>query len=268
MRIRAALLLCAALVVSQQVLAQEIEDNPLFPRPRARRIFIGPMVGFNDNFHSGGFLTLGGLVANQPDCGSFNSGTGNGILGGIAAEYWFKEGGPTSLQLRIYYEQKPGNFTSVSVPEPYFVPATGTTEYFDLNRQVTARYNLINLEVQYRYDIPGLPHFGVAIGPKFSLVSSTYYEQKQTLQPAPGYSGTFTFPDGTPTQEIVPGGPIPASANPSGFRLGLVAALQYELLEGPFLVTPRIWYDLAVTKVVSSWAVSTLAGSIEIKYGL
>src|SRR5579862_4411781 len=70
MRMRAALYILFAFFISQQLIAQEavIPDNPLFPNPRPKRIFIGPIVGYNSNFHSGGFLTLGAPSLNVPDC--------------------------------------------------------------------------------------------------------------------------------------------------------------------------------------------------------
>ncbi len=270
MRMRATLYLCLVLVLSQQAFSQELEDNPLFPRPRARRIFIGPMIGYNDNFNTGNFLTLGGPVSGIPDCGEFNQGSGNGLLFGLTAEYWFKEGGPTSLQFRVYYEQKPGTFNSTGSTEPYFDPnlnnGAGGDVYFYPLRNVQSKYNLINFEVQYKYNLPGLPHFGVAIGPKFGLVSSSNYVQTQTLLPAPGTSGTFDFAGlGSNEQTIVPSGPISGA---SAFRLGLIGSIQYEALLGPLLVTPRISYDYGVTKVVSAWQINSLIGSIEFKYGL
>ena len=266
MRMRAALFVCIALVLSQQAIAQEFEDNPLFPRPRARRIFIGPIVGYNDNFNSGGFLTLGQPALATPDCGAFNQGTGNGILAGLTAEYWFKEGGTDVAPVPRVLRAKTRNVQFARRPEPYFDETTSQEVWFAANRNVESKYNLINLEVQYKYNLPSLPHFGVAIGPKFGLLSSSNYVQTQTLLPENGTTGNFTFKGlNTNVESIVPSGPI---AGASTFRLGLIASLQYEALLGPFLVTPRISYDLGVTKIVSSWEVSSLIGSIELKYGL
>lgn len=261
MRMRAALYMLFVLLASQQLFAQEavIPDNPLFPNPRPKRIFIGPMVGYNSNFHSGGFLTLGAASLQVPDCGDFTTGGGNGFLAGLAAEYWFKPGGATALQLRVYYEQKPGKFTNSGTPLPYFDPNTNTLLYFNRDYEVDAKYNLINVEITYKYDIPGLPHFGVEIGPKFGFLMSSQYHQFQTISPA-----GFTFDNGSNQEDLVAPENIPGA---SSFRFGLKAGLQYEALLGPMLVTPAIWYDLGVTKVVDSWTVSSLAGSIEFKYG-
>jgi|SRR5579883_1115786 len=261
MRMRAALYILFAFFVSQQLIAQEavIPDNPLFPNPRPKRIFIGPMVGYNSNFHSGGFLTLGAPSLAVPDCGSFNTGGGNGILAGLAAEYWFKPGGATALQLRVYYEQKPGTFTSTGTPIPYFNTTNNQLLYFQRDYEVQAQYNLINVEITYKYDIPGLPHFGIEIGPKFGFLMSSQYHQYQTLTPA-----GFVFPNGSNQDDIVPTENIPGATS---FRFGLKGGLQYEALLGPVLVTPAVWYDLGVTKVVDTWTVSSLGGSIEFKYG-
>ncbi|HET7152139.1 MAG TPA: outer membrane beta-barrel protein [Candidatus Kapabacteria bacterium] len=260
---RAALYILFVLFASQQLLAQEaqIPDNPLFPNPRPKRIFIGPIVGYNSNFHTGDFQTLGNAAyATSADCGSFTTGGGNGFLAGLAAEYWFKPGGATALQVRVYYEQKPGNFDNTGAPLTYFDTVTATPIQFSRNYHVQAKYNLINLEITYKYDIPGLPHFGVEIGPKFGFLMSSQYYQYQDI-PTPGFVFQAT---GTNKQDLVPAQNIPQA---SSFRFGLKGGLQYEALLGPVLVTPAIWYDLGVTKVVNSWGVNSLAGSIEFKYG-
>ncbi|MGH7954432.1 MAG: hypothetical protein ACREOZ_00570, partial [Gloeomargaritales cyanobacterium] len=139
---RAALYFLFVLLLSQSLLAQEetAADNPLFPNPRPKRIFIGPIVGYNSNFHSGGFRTLGGAGLSAPDCGDFTTGGGNGIIAGLAAEYWFKPGGPTALQFKVYYEQKPGNFNQQGADLPYFDPTTNTIITFHANHNVQAKY--------------------------------------------------------------------------------------------------------------------------------
>lgn len=263
---RSAFALLFIFITVQFVAAQEdIPDNPLFPKPRPKRIFVGPMVGYNSNFHSGGFRTLGAAGLSDAECGDFTKGSGNGLLFGLAAEYWFKPGGPTALQLRVYYEAKPGKFTSESSPLPVVDTAKGDIYYFTRTHTVEAVYNLLNVEIQYKYNLPGT-RFGVAIGPKFGFLSGSEYYQVQSVPAG------FGFPNPADTTQLVnelvlvPRGPIPEVA---GFRLGIVAHLQYEVLLGPFLVTPRVLYDLGVTKVSSaaSWAVSSLAGTVEIKYG-
>ncbi len=254
------------LLATASVSAQEMADNPLFPRPRPKRIFIGPLVGYNSNFHSGGFNTLGaGAALADPACGSFTTGSGNGIIAGLAAEYWFKPGGPTALQMRFYYEQKPGQFTTTTAPQQVLNLQNNQLNTFSGTYTVKSTYDIFNVEAQYKYNLPG-SRFGVAIGPKFSFHMKSSYSQVETLTPGfkfivPNSSGgkdtvdAITISDASPIPDV------------KGFRLGLVAHVQYELLLGPFLVTPRVLYDLGITKVTGSWGVNSLAGTIELKYG-
>ena len=258
---RSAFSLLLILLTVQMVSAQDdTPDNPLFPKPRPKRFFIGPMVGYNSNFHSGGFQTLGGPGLDAA-CGDFTTGGGNGILAGLAAEYWFKPGGPTALQMRVYYEQKPGTFEQNAGQSP-IVDTAGNVHLFTLYHHVEAQYNLVNVEVQYKYNFPGT-RFGVAIGPKFGFMLSSHYHQYQQLTGDNGEQFIFAA-NGKDAIDLVPDTAI---AGASTFRFGLVAHVQYEFLLGPFLVTPRVLYDLGITKIVSGWTVSSLAGTIEIKYG-
>jgi len=249
--------------LSCPLLAQELNDNPLFPQPRPKRFFIGPLVGYNSNFHGGGFLTLGGSnIAGNPDCGQFTTGSGNGLILGISAEYWFKKAGNTSLQFDVYYEQKPGSFTSVGGSQELWDTSTNQLVSFTNTRYVKATYNLLNFEVLYKYNIPGLPHFGVSLGPKVGIVMGSSYVQYEQL--TPGFA--FKLPNGNYQTDTIVNAPngIPSA---SGIRFGLKASIQYEALVGPFLFTPAISYDYGITKIVSSWSVSTLAATLAIKYG-
>jgi hypothetical protein len=264
-RFPVALFFVFATAVSVQ--AQDLADNPLFPRPRPKRIFVGPMAGYNSNFHSGGFHTLGtdAALAN-PECGEFTTGKGNGILGGLAAEYWFKPGGPTALQMRFYYEQKPGEFNSTSSPLPYVNPTTGEVRSFNRTYAVKSTYDIFNVEVQYKYNLPG-SRFGVAIGPKFGFHMKSSYNQTESLSDGM----MFIQPNANGGNDTLP--TIVLADYPtkipdvSGFRLALLAHVQYEVLVGPFLMTPRVLYDLGITKVTGQWGISSLAGTVEIKYG-
>ena len=263
---RSAFLLLFAFLFVQFAAAQneDIPDNPLFPKPRPKRFFVGPIFGYNKEFHSGGFRTLGGQGLSDVECGDFQDGGGNGIILGLTAEYWFKPGGPTALQMRAYYEEKPGFFTSTSTPLPLVDTVTNIIHYFQRTHEVTATYSLMNIEVTYKYNFPG-SRFGVAAGPKFGFPMKSSYKQVQKVDPG------FFFPDpndttARPSEQVLVNSPdeIPGV---SGFRFGLLAHIQYEILMGPFLVTPRIFYDLGVTKVSGDWSVSSLAGTVEIKYG-
>ncbi|HET7153141.1 MAG TPA: hypothetical protein VFJ29_05190 [Candidatus Kapabacteria bacterium] len=44
--------------------------------------------------------------------------------------------------------------------------------------------------------------------------------------------------------------------------------MQYEILAGRFLITPAVSYDYGITKVAPGWSVNTLAGTVDVKYGL
>ncbi|MDB5035653.1 MAG: hypothetical protein JWQ98_2894 [Chlorobi bacterium] len=60
----------------------ETTSTPIEPIPLRARFLIGPRVGANRNFHSGGFRTI-----SEADCPKFAQGSGFGYLAGLTAEY-------------------------------------------------------------------------------------------------------------------------------------------------------------------------------------
>jgi hypothetical protein len=237
-------------------------ESPINPGAKPHRFFVGPFGGFDLNFHSGGFTSF----TQDAKCGAFTTGSGNGLIAGLAAEYWFKAGGPSSgVQARVSYEQKPGKFD-----------ATGTTLFANdtLRKQIIeiyplhttdVTYNLLTIETLYKYQFPGT-ELGVVAGPKFGFPMGATAIQNQTFDYGLGRTPSYvTFDDGSQSHQLY-SGDVP---NKAGFRLALKIGAQYEFLLGALLVTPCIAYDLGVTKVSSTegWRVSSLAGTIDFKYG-
>ena len=238
------------LVASQQLFAQA--DQP--------RLFIGVIGGFNKNYHSGTFSLpdSNGLEIKTPGMGTYN-----GSLYGLAGEYWFTENGTTALQFNICYEHKPGNFRWVGAPITFVDTTTDQTFIYSRNNEIDAIYDLINFEALFRYNI--LPHFGISIGPKFGIVVHTQYSQFQFIN---HIQGNFLLPEEMPDGAgdiIAPSTPIPGAY---AYHLAINLGAQYELLLGPILITPAVSFDYDVTNIAPSWSVNTLAGTIDVKYGL
>jgi hypothetical protein len=237
------------LFVSQQISAQT--DQP--------RLFIGIIGGFNKNYHSGTFSLpdTNGLEIKTPGMGTYN-----GSLYGLAGEYWFTENGTTALQFNIYYEHKPGNFLWIGTPVTFYDTTSNQTYIYSRNHELDIVYDLLNFEALFRYNI--LPYFGISIGPKFGVVTYTQYILYQIIN---HIQGIYLLPEEIGQSEylIQPLKPIPSAYV---YHLAIKLSLQYELLLGNFLITPAVSFDYGVTNIAPSWSVNTLAGTVDVKYGL
>ncbi|HET7153142.1 MAG TPA: outer membrane beta-barrel protein [Candidatus Kapabacteria bacterium] len=244
---RITLLFIVLLFVALQLRAQESQP----------RLFLGIAGGYNSNNHAGDFMgptPHGELLP-------YTTGNGNGIILGFAGDYWFTANGSTAIQCKLYYEQKPGNFTSEA---PSFVYFDTNTNSFSLSPVSTyqATYNLINFEALFKYNV--IDRIGISIGPKLGYaITKTYKESGLT------YYTTSADTSRNPTF-------YPDTLNSSGniqnaysLRFGVTLSLQYDILFGDFLITPALSFDLGLTPVTQQgWYISTLAGTIDVKYGL
>src|SRR5688572_357454 len=100
-------LVALLLVPAPQALAQPaLGSNPIEPDWPKASVLIGPVIGLNRNFHTGGFRT----VTADESCPVFEQGSGWGFLGGLTAELLLGES--WSLIPRLMYESRPGSFHS------------------------------------------------------------------------------------------------------------------------------------------------------------
>jgi hypothetical protein len=252
MRMPIALCLLVLFFASPQLRAQE--NQP--------RWFLGVVGGYNADYHSGTtqFFTFGDIPGLNSWPTPAANGNGNGIILGLAGEYLFTNDGSTSLQFKLYYERKPGIFNWNGTHTSYYDSTTNQLYDYYQRFEVDATYDLFNIEILYKYNIPFLSHAGISIGPKFGIVTGSSYTQYSTLYPS-----FRTFPDGASTEYLLPKEDIPGAIP---YHLGVKLGAQYEILLDRFLITPAISYDYGITKIVSSWQVNTLAGTVDVKYGL
>jgi hypothetical protein len=230
------------LFVSQQISAQT--DQP--------RFFIGLTAGYNTNYHTGKFF-LPNPKGDQP---FYTTGNGNDIVLGFAGEYRLDDAGSTSLQCKLYYERKPGSFTAD--PLPY--SNKNNSEVLLSGATLQATYDLFNLEILYEYDIPFMPNFGISIGPKLGYALNKNIIQNGLVWDVTNSPDTILVADTLNSSGSIVGA--------STFRLGVKLSVQYKIILGRFLITPALWYDYGITKIIPGWQVNTLAGTVDVIYGL
>lgn len=256
--------LCALLLApADEAVAQG--SSPIdFEVPRAS-VLVGPVIGVNRNFHTGGFRT----VTADESCPVFESGSGWGFLGGITAELLLGES--WSLIPRLTYESRPGSFTSELPDALVLIPGTNeiVTQTVTASSEVT--YTLINMEVLYKQEIADLGgmRIGVAAGPAFGIVIGGNNRQVQDLvEPE---NARFTNPQGYETENndrrlIFFNDDIP---DRNGTRLSLKAGLQAEvgLFGNAWIMTPGLYYDYGLTDVTNAenWQLNTLMFMVDFR---
>jgi hypothetical protein len=245
-----ALCLLVLFFASPQLRAQE--NQP--------RWFLGVVGGYNSNIKAGWLETIGqhGEILDY-DGGGSNL---NGMLLGLSGEYWLTDNGSLTLQVKFYYEQKPSGFEIAGVPFGYFDTTNSRVEpYYQFPYPAyQTTYNLINVESLVKFNI--VSRLGISIGPKLGyVITKKYSESGIAYYYAPSSNVTPPYlPDTLNSSGNIPGA--------HSFRLGLQIGLQYDFLLGNFLITPEVSYDIGETTIAGSWYVNTLAGTVDVKYGL
>jgi hypothetical protein len=253
------------LIPSGDALAQDLGSSPIdFEIPRAS-VLIGPVIGVNRNFHTGGFRT----VTADESCPVFEQGSGWGFLGGITAELLLGES--WSLIPRLTYESRPGSFESELPDALVLLPNTTevVTQTVTASSEVT--YQIINAEVLYKQEIAQLGglRIGLAAGPAAQFVMAGTNRQVQDL--ILPENARFTNPQGYPTENngrrlVFFNDDIP---NRNGLRFSLKGGIQAEvgLFGNAWIMTPGLYYDFGLSDVTNTenWQLSTLMFMVDFR---
>ena len=252
--------LCTLLLLpAPQAQAQSgLGSNPIEPEVPRASVLIGPVIGLNRNFHTGGFRT----VTADESCPVFEKGSGWGFLGGITAELLFGE--DWSIIPRLTYESRPGSFQSELPDALVLLPNSQDVVTQTVTASSEISYSIISAEVMYKKEIADLGGMRIAVagGPAVGFAIGGHNRQTQDL--VLPENARFTNPDNYPEEEngrrlVFFDDAIPAK-NP--LRLSLKAGLQSEvgLFGNAWIMTPGLYYDYGLTDVTSgeNWQVNTL----------
>ena len=159
-----------------------------------------------------------------------------------------------------------------------------------VNHVTVVKYSLLNMEVMYRFNLPGTM-LGLTAGPQFGIPMGGTLEQRFELAFDPANPVQFVAPtlpgslqlsdnsiagkngykpeyaDDTKTSIRLYSGDI---IDKSPFRLGLKFGAQYEILAGSLLFVPAVYYNLGLTKVNTgdNWTVSALQIGADLRFSL
>lgn len=270
------LALCALFSIATiSAVAQDDVDlaSPLGPAAARPRIYVGPIGGFNQNYHTGGFASF----ANDAQCPVFGTGDATGYYVGLSAEFLLGEikDSRSSIITRLAYDVRPAQFhqggdeypSRVQLPDGGDTILNSTTEHV-----AEIKFSLINLDILYKYMI-GNTRLAVTAGPSIGYVLTGEIDQKfNLLQPidvqfdTTDNHGKYQYTNSDRTI-IVKHEDI---EDRSTIRLGIKLGLQYEFSVRKFMIVPAVWYDLGITKVTpsASWRVNALQAGVDIRYAL
>ncbi len=263
-----------ALLCSTGAFAQfDVElSNPLEPEAPKPRIFIGPIIGLNQNFHSGGFETTG---EQDVECPVFDGGDASGIYIGLSGELRLGDDPATSnssILIRAMYDTRGASFEEGSEELPARVGTGVESTSVTYVSEIT--YNVITVDVMYKL-LFGESKFGIQVGPSLNVVSSLSNYQTLEMNDENLFfesPGDYTYLDPSAKNVLImqDNSDFP---NAASLRFSLKAGVIYEIplrhfVFAPALVVPHVMYDLALTSVISGseWSVSSLQTGVDIRW--
>lgn len=257
----------ALLLPAAAAIAQPGGSTPITPQSPRAAVLVGPVLGLNRNFHSGGFRT----ISSDASCPYFEEGTGWGMLAGITAELMLSE--HSALIPRLTYESRPGSFTS-ALPDA-LVQLPGHEGL--VNQSITARsdvtYGLLGAELLYKHDVGALGEMRIALagGPAVAyVVSGTNRQVEELIEPA---NARFIGRDGYAIEDggrrlVFYDGPIIARRT---LRYSFKAGMQAEvgLFGDSWYMTPGLYYDFGLSDVTraENWQLSSLVFMVDFRRG-
>ena len=262
----ASALLCSLLLApSTPLAAQDDAPSPISTGTERPPLMIGPSLGFNRSFHSGGFRT----ISADETCPVFEGGGGWGFMIGGNAE--FALGDNAGLIARLGYESRPATFEA-DLPASY-VLQEGSNEA--VPQTLVARseisYSLVNIDALYRHQIAmlGTSPISIIAGPTVGIVVGGGNRQMHDL--ILPENARFENPNNYPLERdgrrmIVFDGDIPER---SGVRLSLKAGVQTELriFGNAWTLAPGLYYDFGLSDVsaAENWQVSSLMLGVDFR---
>ncbi|HVZ38269.1 MAG TPA: hypothetical protein VHI13_03260 [Candidatus Kapabacteria bacterium] len=258
--------LCVVRTATSQAIDPTELSDPIHPVHAKPAILLGPRLGVNRDYHSGGFATIEGA-----NCPKFTSGSGWGMLLGLTAE--FSGGKSWSIVPALTYESRPGNFREALPDVQVLLNDVAVTQSVSATSDIS--YRILSAEVLYKQEIwtpTATFRASVAAGPVGSYVVGVQNSQYQDLeQPA---NARFINPD--PTHFTLAGNGrrlvYGANVNVPGrnaFRFALKAGVQLEvgLFNNGIIMYPGLFYDLGLTDVTSSenWGLNSILFQVDFR---
>ena len=265
--------------------------DPRKPSGKKSPILVGPVFGYNKSMHTGGFASIVGDV----QCPTFETGTDNGYYFGFSGEYLLGDpkNANSSIIARVVYDYQPASFSVDGDKYPSKLLGSSSSSQVvesSVNHVTVVKYSLLNMEVMYRFNLPGTM-LGLTAGPQFGIPMGGTQEQRFELAFDPSNPVQFVAPtlpgslqlsdnsiagkngykpeyaDDTKTSIRLYSGDI---IDKSPFRLGLKFGAQYEILAGSLLFVPAVYYNLGLTKVntADNWTVSALQIGADLRFSL
>jgi hypothetical protein len=256
---------------------EDDENDPLKEKKQKSRIYVGPVVGFNRVQQTGGFLSQSTDVS----CPSFKDGSANGFFAGVSFEYLIGDpkSSKSSIIARLLYNTMPSTFVTPGDNLPSLVRINNVDEVRTSTTENEARisYNLVNLELMYRFSLGNTP-FGIVAGPDIGYAITQNLDQDYKLI-APSNAVFLSSIATNPSVKGVDNPSAPRTAflqrgameNAQKLRLAIKAGIQYEIILRRITVIPSINYNFGILGIRSdypSWRVSAIQPQLDIRFAL
>lgn len=246
-------------------------SNPMEPLRDPPKILVGPIGGFNQNFHTGGFTSL----APEAVCPNFTTGEAVGFFNGLSAEMILDslKDSHNSLVMRVMYDSRPSSFAESGDEFPTSVVANGRRRIVLSSTQHSAEisYSMLAADLVYKLMI-GDSRIAIAAGPSFGyVIDASLHQRFDLIEPLnaqfdPNANSRFPL-ENNGRSLVIFRGDIP---DINRWRVGLKMGLMYEVNLHNFIAVPAIWYDIGLTKLTKTenWRVNALQLGVDVRFAM
>lgn len=259
--------LVLVLLATASAEAQPGFSDPITVYPARAPVLVGPVIGVNRNFHSGGFRTVTGDLS----CPVFEAGTGWGFLGGMTAEILLTS--VSAIIPRVTYESRPATFTS-SLPDA-LVQMSGhegtVVQKIAASSEIT--YGIVNIEALFKHEVGmlGPLRLALAAGPAFAWVLNGRSRQVQDLIEPPNArfkdQDEYRLENGGRRLVFFDDEIVARRTTRFSLKGGVQAELG--LFGNQWYMTPGIYYDVGLSDVTraENWQLSSVVFMVDLRRG-
>lgn len=261
-------------------------DDPLAPKKETKKIYVGPIAGYNRVMHSTNKPAIP-LALDDVPCPNFENGSANGFFAGASVEFMLGSAANsrTSIIGRLMYSTMPSYFEQQGDNLPTTVNVQQQDGSLKPEQRITSinylndiDYSTIALDVLFKFNfidiVPGKIQLGVVGGPTFDYALTTGEINRMQLvspenaslveSPQAAENG-WSYPD--PRTLQFNDGEIPDA---QAFRMGLKVGAQLEITASGMIIVPNVMYNMGLTNLSPEfdWRVSALQIGVDLRFAI
>lgn len=261
-------------------------DTPLGPTKVNKKLFVGPIAGYNRVMHSTNKPAIP-LALDDVPCPNFENGSANGFFAGASVEILLGDAASSRSSIigRVMYNTFPSYFEQQGDNLPTTVNVRQQDGSMQPEQRITSinylndiDYTTASVDVLYKFNfldiVKGRAQLGAVAGLTADFALTTGEVNRMQLvspdnaslvQSPQADENSWSYPN--PTTLQFNDGEIPDA---SAFRMGLKVGAQIEFTFDKFIVVPNVMYNLALTDLSPDfdWRVNALQIGVDVRFAI